>query len=294
MIHNVKGKSTGRPVSATGGPERSPPVPETADIRRDFFQMNMHRRIVARLASEAGGVLSGIERARNLMELLGLLFESNMSDGDSFEPGREIARVIGNPVQVAQAEERIIGAVSKSSGIATAARHALSRAGLGCQVVCGGWKKMPLEIKDLVRQAVWDGGLHSRICEGDFIYLDKNYVRIMGGVEKAVRAANSLGRAVVVQVRGEFQPIGEEAVEAARMGASIVMVDTGHPEDLTRVLQALGDAGLRSRVKTAFAGNILLRDLDDLVGLDLDIIDIGYAILDAPCVPMRFDVIEVE
>lgn len=99
---------------------------------------------------------------------------------------------------------------------------------------------------------------------------------------------------MVVQIRGEFQPAGEEAVEAARMGAAVVMVDTGRLDHLTQVLQALGNNGLRSRVRIAFAGNVSLSDLETLAQYDLDVIDIGYAILDAPCLPMRFDVIQVE
>ena len=117
---------------------------------------------------------------------------------------------------------------------------------------------------------------------------------MMGGPREAIQAVKHLNRAVVTQVRGEFLPIEEEAVEAARMGVAVVMVDTGRLEDLTRVLQALGNNGLRSWVRTAFAGNVSLSDLETLVQLDLDVIDIGYAILDAPCIPMRFDVIRVE
>jgi nicotinate-nucleotide pyrophosphorylase len=43
-------------------------------------------------------------------------------------------------------------------------------------------------------------------------------------------------------------------------------------------------------VQIAFSGNLSLEDLDSLVGEDIDAVDIGYAILDAPCLPMRFDV----
>jgi nicotinate-nucleotide pyrophosphorylase (carboxylating) len=153
---------------------------------------------------------------------------------------------------------------------------------------------MPLEIKDLIRQAVRDGGIDVHIYKEPFIYLDKNYVRILGGVQKAIQTVNHLDRPVVVQIRGEFQPIEEEAVEAVRMGAVVVMVDTGRLDHLTHVLQALGNNGLRSRVRIAFAGNVSLSDLETLAQYDLDVIDIGYAILDAPCLPMRFDVIQVE
>lgn len=63
--------------------------------------------------------------------------------------------------------------------------------------------------------------------------------------------------------------------------------------DLTEVTSALSREGLRSGVQIAFAGNISLDDVIKLSQQDVDILDIGYAILDAPCRPIGFDVIQV-
>ena len=136
--------------------------------------------------------------------------------------------------------------------------------------------------------------MNSRISEEPFVYLDKNYVRILGGVRQAVQAGLPLNRAVVVQIRGEECSVEHEAIEAAHAGAHVVMVDTGNCAHLERVSQALKDKGLRSNVQIAFAGNVTFSDLDILAQMDLDVVDIGYSILDAPCLPMRFDVIEVK
>jgi nicotinate-nucleotide pyrophosphorylase (carboxylating) len=227
------------------------------------------------------------------VELLGLRFSSDLSDGGAVKEGQEIARVSGDPVQITMAEECIIGALSKSSGIATAARRARQEVHSRCRIVSGGWKKMPIEIKDHIRKAAEDGGIHVRILREPFIYLDKNYVRIFGGIKRAIQAVLSFKRPVVIQVRGETDRIGNEAVEAAETGAKVVMVDTGSQVDAWDVLQALKEKGLRRQVRVAFAGNIALEGLRSLNRLGLDMLDIGYAILDAPCLPMRFDVIEV-
>ena len=264
------------------------------DIRESIFANHLSRLVTAVVLAEATGVLSGISRARNFMESLRLAFSTIFSDGDEIHKEEEIARVMGRPVQIAMAEEQIIGALSKSSGVATAARQAKRRVNSRCRVVSGGWKKMPLEIKELIREAVYHGGINQRIAEGPFVYLDKNYVRILGGVPQAVKNVVSLGREIVVQVRGETGPVDREAVLAAREGAGVVMVDTGQVAHLSRVIKALTNSGQRSRVQIAFAGNIRLEDLDTIAEMDLDVLDIGYAVLDAPCLPMRFDVIKVD
>ena len=152
---------------------------------------------------------------------------------------------------------------------------------------------MPIEIKDHIRRAVLDGGINVRILPKPFVYLDKNYVRMLGGIKRAIQAALPLERAVVIQVRGETNRIGNEAVEAAKTGAKVIMVDTGRQKDAGDVIQALEEKDLRHQVRVAFAGNIVLGELGRISRLGLDIVDIGKAILDAPCLPMRFDVIGV-
>lgn len=263
-------------------------------IRLKIFQKHLYKDVTAILVAEESGVLSGNKRARDLMERLGLQFFSTLADGNNIDEGQEIARVIGDPVQIAQAEELIIGSLSKSSGIATAAYRARLQAGSRCRVVSGGWKKMPIEIKEMVRQAVRDGGVDVRISMQPFTYLDKNYVRILGGVLEATKTGVALGHPVVVQIRGETAPVVEESIMAAQAGASVVMVDTGKRDDVSAVARALKKQGLRSKVDIAFAGDILFEDIETLSRMDVDVLDIGYTILDAPCLKMRFDVIEIE
>lgn len=261
------------------------------DIRRHIFAGRLDQVLSAVLRAEAAGVLSGLERARELARQLGLELASGLRDGQKVAAGAELARLRGNPLQMTQAEEMLIGALSKASGIATAARRAQALAGPRLRVVAGGVKKMPPEMKGLVRRAIVHGGAAVRMAEHPFVYLDKNYVRMLGGIKEALRAAEGLEGGRIIQVRGETGPLEREALEAVQHGASLIMVDTGDQEDLRRVSRALSQAGLRGRVQLAFAGEIRLEDLPELAKLDLDAVDIGYAIVDAPCLPLRLDVL---
>lgn len=200
--------------------------------------------------------------------------------------------VAGNPMQVVRGEDSLLGIIGKVSGVATAAYEALSRAGR-LRVVCGGWKKVPAILKNELRDAVKVGGLDTRIASGPFLYLDKNYVRILGSLVAAMESASKLpGRTVAVQVRGETAPIGEEAVTATRCGAQILMVDTGRVGDLREVSTALRRENLRQGIEIAFAGNVRLGDLERLQDEDVDVVDIGRAILDAPLLDFRYDVFD--
>lgn len=263
---------------------------QSADIRYRIFQGHQHRFIQATIRVETGGIISGIGQAEKLAAELPVGFSPSITDGDEAIAGQTIAKLNGHPVNLVKAEEMILGALSKTSGIATRARQAGNEA-RGCfDVVCGAFKKMPPALKQSIRQAVEHGGLRTRMAPQPFIYLDKNYVRILGGVEKTMATIAPMNLPIVIQIRGENDPIEQEALQAASMGAATLMVDTGNIKDLDTVSKILHEKGLRSRVKLAFAGNLQVEDLAPLRNHDIDAIDIGYGMVDAPCLPMRFDV----
>jgi nicotinate-nucleotide pyrophosphorylase (carboxylating) len=85
--------------------------------------------------------------------------------------------------------------------------------------------------------------------------------------------------------------LANESKVAVRYGANILMIDTGQKGDIATVSRTLRKAGLRSKVKLAYAGNIELHDIPKLHKEDIDMIDIGRAIIDAPLLDMRLEVI---
>jgi nicotinate-nucleotide pyrophosphorylase (carboxylating) len=150
---------------------------------------------------------------------------------------------------------------------------------------------MPAVLKEMIRSAVVAGGAEPRIVQGPFAYLDKNYVALLGGIRQSLAAVAHLGgHAKVVQVKGRYADVASEACQAAEHGADVVFVDTGRPADVSLVTQALGRRGLRGRVQVAYGGGVTLAELDALRALDLDILDIGREIVDAPLLDLRLEV----
>ncbi|HEY7676640.1 MAG TPA: molybdopterin-binding protein, partial [Candidatus Methylomirabilis sp.] len=272
------------------------------DIRDEIFREVAGEAVTAMVSAEADGTLFGLEAARRHAAELGLTVTARAEDGKRVRWGDIVLLVQGPPKAVAQGEEVLIGAMAKPSGIATAAAEAVRRAAAAARaggrrndpvrVVSGAWKKMPPELKHTVRSAIAAGGAAFRITDDPFLYLDKNYLRILGGTRRALEATAHLSdHACVVQVRGEQRAIADEAAEAAEGGAAILMLDTGDSEDIDRVAARLRALGLRDKVRLAFAGGIALEDIEALAARDVDILDVGTAIVDAPLLPLRFDVV---
>ncbi len=264
------------------------------DVREAVFRGIAGRVFSARIIAERDGIVSGADSARKAAGELGIHLDHLVGEGARIRAGEALAGFRGTAERIAAAEEVLMGHMAKPSGIATAARALVDVAGGRPKVVCGAWKKMPPQIKETVRQAVLAGGASFRMASEPFVYLDKNYVRMLGGIRESLKAASSLsGFRIVIQVRGEYADVGEEACEAARCGASIVFVDTGSRGDLRRVSVALRTAGLRERVSIAFGGDVGPGDVAELKTMDVDILDIGKAIVDAPLLDMRMEVAEV-
>jgi len=261
------------------------------DLRDLLFQGIAGRRFVVRIRAHADGVLSGVDALREKGEDIGVTFLQLLPEGAALHSGAVVAEFIGGPKQVALCEETLIGLVAKYSGVATAAARARQAAGR-VRAVCGAWKKMPGESKQALRRAITAGGMPTRLADRDFVYLDKNYVRMLGGIRQALEAAAGLGRQVkAIQLRGESGAIAAEAVAATEAGADVIMVDTGRLDDARAASAALRGARLRDRVQLAFSGGVHIDDLVALRREDIDIVDIGRAVIDAPLLDMTLDVV---
>jgi nicotinate-nucleotide pyrophosphorylase (carboxylating) len=263
------------------------------DIRDNIFRGIEMRQVIVSIIADDEGIVVGTDAVRQAANELGLSIDSLLDEGSPVSKGDKIGSFSGTPKQVAVAEERLIGLMAKPSGIATAARRFVEKAGRRPEIVSGAWKKMPGSEKEMIRRAIITGGARYRICREPFLFLDKNYVKMLGGVSESLRAVADLnGHLRVVQLKGVYGDIALEACEAVEHGADIVFIDSGNHDDLKRVGEKLRESGLRDRVKIAFGSGICLEDIESLKSLDVDILDIGRQIVDAPLLDMRLEVVE--
>jgi nicotinate-nucleotide pyrophosphorylase (carboxylating) len=266
-----------------------------SDLRDDILRSVTDNTVLACILAEEDGIVAETALAANEARRLGLHLESIVDEGEPLRNGHEITRFRGLPKQVALAEDALIGIMAKASGIATAAHKFVERAKGRPQIVSGAWKKMPATQKDAIRRAVVIGGASVRMCDQPFVYLDKNYIEMLGGIRQSLEAVAHLsGRDKVAQLKGRHADIVSEACEAVQYGADVLHLDTGQTEDVQEVVKELVRLGRRQEVKIAFSGNIRLEDMERLRRLDIDILDIGRQIVDAPLLDMRMEVIDVE
>ena len=170
---------------------RAPRTSETRSSGPSTESRSMRRSTRPRAASSPA-----YRRPSGVASALGLEVSTLREDGGEVE-----AKVTRSCVYVAPrskitfAEETLIGLLSKPSGIATATRRLVEEAAGQIRIVGGAWKKAPPSTKSLVRRAVAIGGANGRMAEHPMIYLDKNYVRMLGGLRQALEGLEPPRRA---------------------------------------------------------------------------------------------------
>jgi nicotinate-nucleotide pyrophosphorylase (carboxylating) len=283
---------TESPTATLPGPEGSS---KAYDLRDSIFASLEGCLFTAEVRVTTPGLVCGLEVACTKAKILGCVVLAGLRDGDTASSAQPVLRFRGSAKAVAKAEDCIPGAIAKFSGIARAARHAQELAGGRLRVVSGAVKKMPEEIKAQVRRAIHCGGGCVCISDRPFLYLDKNYVRMFGGVRQTLAAVSAMpGYFRVIQLRGLIEDLASEARAAIEMKAEILMVDTGRLEDLDMVAAMVRESGRRERTTIAFAGDIAMADIAAIAAHDVDILDVGRAIIDAPMVDTKVDVIAGE
>lgn len=209
-----------------------------------------------------------------------------VAEGDQVASGQPLLELIGDAPRLGVAEDVVLGPLGFASGIAARAAAFRQAAPAGLSVACGGWKKLPVSLKPLLRAGLSVAGVLPRLVDGDFIYVGKNAVIMLGGVDKAIAAGLAVGHGpVAVQVKSVT-----EAVSAVHAGAGIIMVDTADLADLADVHVALVTLGLRKQVRLAFGGGVRMQDLGPAAAAGADAVDVGRAILDAPLLDLRLRV----
>lgn len=265
------------------------------DIRQEILRNVQAKEVIASVIADEKGIIAGTAAAKEEAERLGLSLVNILNDGTHVGKGDEVIRFCGTPEQTVMAEEVLIGLLAKPSGIATRANKFVQATEGRPRVVCGAWKKMPPSLKGMIREAVTVGGAFYRIENGPFAYLDKNYIALLGGIKNTLAAVAHLDTcARVIQVKGRYGDVASEACEAAEHGADIVFIDSGEPDDVRRVVERLLQHGLRNRVKLAFGGGVNMENIGELKNLDIDILDIGRPIVDAPILDMRLEIVDIK
>ena len=239
------------------------------DISSEYIFAPEHRSEAYFLA-KADGVLSGIDVAMRVFELLDDTFECTVHkrDGEKIKKGDIIAEFSGSTAALLKGERTALNLIQHMSGIATAANRAV-KAVEGTKVSIADTRKTLPGLRALQKYAVTcGGGKNHRFNLSDAAMLKDNHIDAAGGITAAVTALRKkCGHMVNIEV--ETRNL-DEVKEALAAGASIIMLDNMTNDEMSEAVKLVDGRALLEA-----SGNITEKNLREKAETGVDIISMG-------------------
>ena len=193
-------------------------------------------RARARFVAGENMIVAGLEAAEEVFLTLDSQqqIEAFVSDGESVEAGKVIARMVGFADVLISAERVALNLLQRLSGIATLTnQYVKALEGTGAQIA--DTRATTPGLRLLERYAVeLGGGYNSRFGLDDGVVVTSNHVSILGGVSSAVKSAKEkLGyiHKVAVEVANE-----NEIKEAIAAGADVIVIGDSSSTEFGRLV----------------------------------------------------------
>lgn len=243
-------------------------------------------RATALVSAQAAGVLSGVRVAALVARMAGLRARVLRPDGRRVAPREAVLRLEGDARAILSVERTLLNFLMHLSGVASATRAAVGRAGPTLRILAT--RKTTPGLRDLEKLAVrHGGGLPHRRDLSDALLVKNNHLALLPleeAVARAVRGAR--GRPVEVEVRS-----ADAAVRAARAGARTLLVDNRGPAGARRIVRELERSGLRGRVAVELSGGITASNVARYRRVGADRASLGSLTHSAPALPFHLTVL---
>jgi len=231
--------------------------------------------VTARIVAKEPMVAAGVLEVTVLFETVGVEVVRSVDDGSEVSPGETVIEVRGDARTILTVERTALNLLMRMSGIATATRRLINKireAGFDTRIAATRKTAPGLRYFDK-RAVILGGGDPHRSGLDDAVLIKDNHIAVLGSVAEAVRKARSavsFTKKVEVEVRTP-----EEAVEAARSGADIIMLDNMPVAEAERAMELLKAEGLRGNVLVEVSGGITEENVLEYAELRPDVISVG-------------------
>lgn len=236
-------------------------------------------------------VVAGIEEALILLEIAHCQGTARAHDGDRVKAGAMILSTKGPARSLLGVERTLLNIVAHMSGVATATADLVSIAGKESRgklrIACT--RKTLPGLRYFEKRAVQLGGGDShRLRLDDAVLIKDNHLALAGSITECVRKAKgtvSFTKKVEVEVTTP-----DQAVEAAKAGADIVLFDNMTPKEVERSVAMLNTENLRDRVLLEVSGGIRKENLASYVRTGVDVISVGAITQSSPAIDMSVEI----
>jgi nicotinate-nucleotide pyrophosphorylase (carboxylating) len=229
----------------------------------------------ATIISKSDGVIAGIRESLFLFQIAGVEVSERVEDGASVHKGQLIMKVRGRARSILTVERTVLNMLMRMGGIATLTRRIVDEArSINPKVRIACTRKTTPGFRIFEKHAVEVGGGDShRLRLDDLILIKSNHITAAGGIEEAIRKAKTSG-SFTKKIEVEAAS-AEQAMSAARSHPDILMLDNMSASEVEKVLAALSEMDMRSKLLVEISGGVTLDTVKSYAKTGVDVISIG-------------------
>ena len=234
-------------------------------------------------------IVAGLSESLILLKLLGCEGKPKVRDGQEVPAGTIILEISGFGSGLLKVERVMLNLLSHMSGVATATAELVNIAKKN-----GGWTRIACTRKTLPglryfqkRAVELGGGDTHRLRLDDAVLIKDNHLALAGSITETVRRAKakvSFTKKIEVEVTTP-----DQAVEAARAEADIVLLDNMTPSEVKKSVSLLEARKLRDRLLIEVSGGITRENLASYVKTGVDVISVGGITHSANAIDMSLE-----
>lgn len=189
-------------------------------------------------------------------------------DGKEVKKGEKVVKISGRTKSLLTAERTCLNFIQRMSGIATKTYKMISLLkNIGITIL--DTRKTAPGLRLLDKYSVkCGGGKNHRIGLFDMVLVKNNHIKAAGSISEAVkRVRDKYGKKYKLEVEVRTP---EEAKEAAKSGADIIMLDNMDKATMGKVISSIN-----SKAKIEVSGNIDEAKLGEISELKIDYVSMG-------------------
>ncbi|RKP09928.1 nicotinate-nucleotide pyrophosphorylase [Thamnocephalis sphaerospora] len=235
------------------------------------------------LYGKSEGVLAGRPFFDEVFRQVDCQVEWLMEEGADVRPVCEVAFVRGPARKILLGERTALNILARCSGVASRAKRlTLLKEKQGYKGIIAGTRKTTPGFRLVEKYAMLVGGVDThRMDLSSMIMLKDNHIWSQGSITKAVKKARSVGgfaMNIEVECRSE-----DEADEAIKAGADIIMLDNFTPDEFKatakrlheRYNNVIGGAYPKRHFLIEASGGITEENIAQYFSPDVDVISLG-------------------
>jgi len=227
------------------------------------------KKISAKIISRENAIVAGAVYAKDIFKLNGCNVKIVRKDGSKIKSNQTIMTINGDAGKILTCERTALNILTRMSGIATQTNEFVKKIPRKTKLYAT--RKTAPGLRYFDKEAVEiGGGKKHRLRLDEMVMIKDNHIAIEGSLLALIKKAKKKYRKFEVEVENT-----DDAVLAAKEGATIIMLDNFSPAQIKKTIQVLRNQRLRSKVMLEASGGINSKNIVNYGKTGVDIISVG-------------------